>query len=72
MTRESSLSLSNSVQHKAYGADVLNLNLAGTEEVYFAVANLGADAGVEVTASHNPINYNGMKIASRLKTSDPG
>ena len=27
-----------------------------------AVANFGADAGIEVTASHNPINYNGMKI----------
>ena len=44
------------------GADVLNLSLAGTEEVYFAVANSGADAGIEITASHNPINYNGMKI----------
>ncbi len=62
--RESSLGLSNSVIKgiQAYGADVLDLNLAGTEEVYFAVVNSGADAGVEVTASHNPINYNGMKI----------
>lgn len=62
--RESSPSLSNSVIRgvRAYGADVLNLGLAGTEEVYFAVANSGADAGIEVTASHNPINYNGMKI----------
>ena len=32
---------------RAYGANVLNLGLAGTEEVYFAVANLGADAGIE-------------------------
>ena len=36
---------------KAYGADVIKLGLAGTEEVYFAVANFGADAGIEVTAS---------------------
>ena len=62
--RESSPRFSNSVIEGvcAYGADVLNLGLAGTEEVYFAVANSGADAGIEVTASHNPINYNGMKI----------
>ena len=62
--RESSPKFSNSVIEgiKAYGADVIKLGLAGTEEVYFAVANFGADAGIEVTASHNPINYNGMKI----------
>ena len=62
--RESSPSLSNSVIQgiQAYGADVLSLGLAGTEEVYCAVANFGADAGIEITASHNPINYNGMKI----------
>ncbi|MFN3277399.1 MAG: phosphomannomutase [Paracoccus hibiscisoli] len=44
------------------GADVLNLGLAGTEEVYFHTGNQGTDGGIEVTASHNPINYNGMKI----------
>jgi len=44
------------------GAEVLDLGLAGTEEVYFATAHLGADGGIEVTASHNPIDYNGMKI----------
>ncbi len=62
--RESSPSLSNSVIRgiQAFGADVLNLGIAGTEEVYSAVANLDADAGIEITASHNPINYNGMKI----------
>ena len=62
--RESSPKLSNSAIKgiQAYGADVLNLGLVGTEEVYHAVANFNADAGIEVTASHNPINYNGMKI----------
>ena len=36
--------------------------MAGTEEMYWAVTEFGACAGIEVTASHNPINYNGMKI----------
>lgn len=44
------------------GADVRDLGLAGTEEVYFATGHFGADGGIEVTASHNPISYNGMKI----------
>jgi len=44
------------------GADVMNIGMAGTEEVYWAVTEFGACAGIEVTASHNPINYNGMKI----------
>jgi phosphomannomutase len=46
----------------AAGVAVADIGQAGTEEVYFATAHLGADAGVEVTASHNPIDYNGMKI----------
>jgi len=44
------------------GADVRDLGLAGTEEMYFATAHYGADGGIEVTASHNPIDYNGMKL----------
>ena len=44
------------------GCDVLDLCLAGTEEMYWAVTEFNACTGVEVTASHNPINYNGMKI----------
>ena len=47
------------------GADVLNIGLAGTEEIYAAVTEFEACAGVEVTASHNPIDYNGMKIVGR-------
>ncbi len=46
------------------GAEVLDLGLAGTEEVYFATADQGADGGIEVTASHNPIDYNGMKMVA--------
>ena len=44
------------------GADVVNIGLADTEEMYWAVTEFGACAGIEVSASHNPINYNGMKI----------
>ncbi len=44
------------------GSDAINIGLAGTEEMYWAVSEFGACAGIEVTASHNPINYNGIKI----------
>jgi phosphomannomutase len=44
------------------GVHVIDIGQAGTEEVYFAVEHFGADGGVEVTASHNPIEYNGMKL----------
>ena len=49
----------------ASGADVLDIGLAGTEEIYSAVSAFNADAGVAVTASHNPIDYNGMKIVKK-------
>lgn len=44
------------------GVDVLDLGMVGTEEVYFATFHLGVDGGIEVTASHNPIDYNGFKL----------
>jgi len=44
------------------GSNVLDIGMAGTEEMYWAVTEFGACAGIEVTASHNPINYNGIKI----------
>ena len=44
------------------GVNVLGIGMAGTEEMYWAVTEFGACAGIEVTASHNPINYNGIKI----------
>ncbi|MBN9229673.1 MAG: phosphomannomutase [Legionella sp. 40-6] len=47
------------------GADVYDIGLAGTEEVYFAAFHLDVDGGIEVTASHNPIEYNGMKLVRR-------
>ncbi|TCP58378.1 phosphomannomutase [Rhodovulum bhavnagarense] len=62
--RESSPALSAALIEglRGQGADVLDLGLAGTEEVYFATAHLGAAGGIEVTASHNPQDYNGMKL----------
>jgi len=44
------------------GSNLIDIGLAGTEEMYWAVSNFSASAGIVVTASHNPINYNGMKI----------
>jgi phosphomannomutase len=47
------------------GADVSDLGLVGTEMVYFAVGHLDLDGGIAITASHNPKEYNGMKIVRR-------
>ncbi|MGF1793552.1 phosphomannomutase CpsG [Photobacterium profundum] len=44
------------------GVDVIDIGMTGTEEIYFATKFLGVDGGVEVTASHNPMDYNGMKL----------
>src|SRR5210317_407642 len=44
------------------GIEVLDIGLCGTEMVYFATAHLGADGGIMVTASHNPADYNGLKL----------
>jgi phosphomannomutase len=57
------------------GADVLDLGLCGTEEVYFATSYARADGGIMVTASHNPADYNGMKLVreeSRPISGDSG
>jgi len=44
------------------GCDVIDIGLCGTEHIYFATSHLGCDGGICVTASHNPIDYNGMKL----------
>lgn len=44
------------------GADVIDIGLASTPTFYFAVAQLGATGGVQVSASHNPKEYNGFKL----------
>ena len=46
----------------ARGVEVLDLGLGGTEEVYWAAQQPGVDGGIMVTASHNPMDYNGMKL----------
>ncbi|MDO4896765.1 MAG: phosphomannomutase CpsG [Moraxella sp.] len=57
------------------GVDVIDLGMVGTEEVYFATSHHNAIGGIEVTASHNPINYNGLKMVrehSRPISADTG
>ncbi|MDQ1209294.1 phosphomannomutase [Acinetobacter baylyi] len=44
------------------GVNVLDLGMTGTEEVYFGAFHLYVQGGIEVTASHNPMDYNGMKL----------
>ena len=62
--RHSSTELVESLSHgiSQGGAEVVNIGLCGTEEVYFATNFIGSDGGIMVTASHNPADYNGMKI----------
>ncbi|MBU6958462.1 phosphomannomutase [Pseudomonas sp. CVAP len=57
------------------GANVIDIGLCGTEEVYFATSAFKADGGVMITASHNPKGYNGMKLVkseSRPISGDTG
>lgn len=75
--RESSAELAGAVIEglKDAGADVLDIGLGGTEMVYFATGYLEADGGIMVTASHNPADYNGLKMVreqSRPISGDTG
>jgi phosphomannomutase/phosphomannomutase/phosphoglucomutase len=57
------------------GVDVLDIGVGGTELVYFATFSQRLDGGIMVTASHNPPNYNGMKMVreeSRPLSADTG
>ncbi|MGQ0698151.1 MAG: phosphomannomutase [Panacagrimonas sp.] len=62
--RHSSESLLDALGHGLIsgGVEVLDLGLCGTEEVYWAAQQTGIDGGIEVTASHNPADFNGMKL----------
>ena len=62
--RETSPALANSVCQGLMdeGIEVLDIGLSGTEEMYWATSQFNACGGVEVTASHNPIEYNGLKL----------
>ena len=44
------------------GVEVFDIGLCGTEEIYFATSHYAMQGGVMVTASHNPIDYNGLKL----------
>lgn len=72
-SEELKLALANGLRDS--GVDVLDIGLSGTEEIYFATSHLDLDGGVEVTASHNPVGYNGMKLVregSRPISGDTG
>ena len=59
----------------AQGCDVVDIGLCATEEIYFATSHLRLDGGIMVTASHNPMDYNGMKLVregSRPISGDTG
>ena len=47
------------------GCDVIDIGMTGTEEIYFSAFSMDVDGGIEITASHNPIDYNGMKFVGR-------
>lgn len=53
---------------RAAGPDVIDLGMCDTSFIYFAINHLDAVGGIQVTASHNPINYNGFKISGRHAT----
>ena len=50
---------------RAQGGHVIDYGLAGTDQMYFAVAADGLDGGAQITASHNPKQYNGCKLVRR-------
>jgi phosphomannomutase len=57
------------------GCDVFDIGICGTEQVYFATFHEKMDGGIMVTASHNPMDYNGMKLVreeSRPISGDSG
>ncbi len=62
--RQSSAAISEAVRRGLAdgGADVYDIGLCGTEMVYFTTFFYHLDGGIMVTASHNPSNYNGMKL----------
>jgi phosphomannomutase len=47
------------------GADVVDYGMAGTDMMYYAVARDRHDGGAQITASHNPKEYNGIKLVRR-------
>lgn len=52
----------------ASGANIIDIGLVSTPTFYFAVHNYGYDTGIQITASHNPKEYNGVKFVVNSKT----
>ena len=50
---------------RARGVAVIDIGVADTPQNYFATGFLGASGGIQVTASHNPAEYNGFKMSRR-------
>ena len=61
--RELTDALTEGLRHS--GANVIDIGQCGTEMIYFATSFLKTDGGIMVTASHNPADYNGMKLVRR-------
>ena len=49
----------------ASGCDIIDIGIATTPQVEFTIKSSGADGGVAVTASHNPIDYNALKLIGK-------
>jgi phosphomannomutase len=65
--RESGIGLSRALVRgiTSTGCDVVDVGVVSTPMQYFACGHLGGDGGVQVTASHNPAQYNGFKISGK-------
>ncbi|MHC4122023.1 MAG: phosphomannomutase/phosphoglucomutase [Planctomycetota bacterium] len=65
--REHSRSIANSLIEgmNATGANVIDIGMIDTPQMYFAINHLGTCGGIQVTASHNPAKYNGFKISGQ-------
>ncbi len=65
--RLESVALSNALKKGLLdaGANVIDIGLCGTEEVYFATPYYNADGGIMITASHNPKGFNGLKLVAK-------
>lgn len=65
--RESSPSISKALANGLTdaGCDVIDLELCGTEMIYFGTPHFDADGGIMITASHNPPEYNGLKFVKK-------
>lgn len=50
----------------ATGANIIDIGMIDTPQMYFAINHLGTCGGVQVTASHNPVQYNGFKVSGRF------